>query len=65
MFKIFHKRDWHAQACDQEFSLNFKLLQRYIIHVIHPDAAIPSLADHRDSWSSIVIDHKHRYGMKS
>ncbi|CAE7897870.1 unnamed protein product [Symbiodinium necroappetens] len=27
-------------ACDQEFSLNYKLLQRYIIRVIHPVAFI-------------------------
>ncbi|CAE7242726.1 unnamed protein product [Symbiodinium sp. KB8] len=36
-----------SQACDQEFSLNFQLLKRYIIRVFHPDAPIPSLADHK------------------
>ena len=47
------------QACDQEFSLNYKLLQRYIIRVIHPDAPIPCLADHRVTWSHFSLQHEH------
>ena len=35
------------QAVDQEFSLNYKLLQLYILEVILPDSSIPSLSDHR------------------
>ena len=42
------------QAVDQEFSLNYRLLQLYILNVLSPGAGVPSLADHRVAICSIM-----------
>lgn len=54
MYVHLDSRMWPMQAVDQEFSLNYKLLQLYILEVVDPNHSIPSLSEHRVTGCSIM-----------